>query len=134
MRTRFARLYFGVQALAVLGWWLALWLRPEWRVAFLPKSSSEGALLGFAPGDVLILGFLSAAVASLGNPSRPRRALTWLVTGATIYGAIYTITLAVIGAAPVDGALLMVPAAVACIFAAFALDDDVSAFPTGGAR
>ena len=81
-----------------------------------------------------MLGFLSAVVASLGRASRSRRALAWLVTGATIYGAIYTITLAFIGAAPVIGAALMVPAGVACIFAAFALDDDVSAVSTGGTR
>ena len=63
-----------------------------------------------------------------------RRAMAWLVTGATVYGAIYTVTLAIAGAAPIIGAVLMVPAAVACIFAAIALDDDVSAIPSGAAR
>lgn len=134
MRSRLARIYFGLQSLAVIAWWLTLWRRPEWRVSFLPTASSDAALLGFAPGDVIMLGLLSALVASLGNASRTRRALAWLVAGATVYGAIYTVTLAVTGAAPVIGALLMVPAGVACIFAAFALDDDVSAVPTGGTR
>jgi hypothetical protein len=134
VRSRLARAYFGFQSLAVIAWWLTLWLRPEWRFSFLPNKSSDAALLGFAPGDVLMLGLLSAAVASLGNASRTRRALAWLVAGATVYGTMYTITLAVTAAAPVIGAVLMVPAGVACIFAAFALDDDVSAVPTSGAR
>jgi hypothetical protein len=134
VRSRLARVYFGLQSLAVIAWWFTLWLRPESRIFFLPKASSNAALFGFAPGDVIMLVLLSAAVSALGNPSRTRRALAWLVAGATVYGAIYTVTLAVTGGAPVIGALLMVPAGVACIFAAFALDDDVNAIPTGATR
>ena len=130
-----ARIYFAVQAIAVTAWWVALWLRPEWRAAFVPRSSSDSALLGFAPGDLIILGALSAVVAYLGfAEARQRRALAWLVAGATLYGAVYTVTLAVSGSAPVIGAVLMVPAAVACILAAFTLDADVSTLSTSSSR
>ena len=134
MRSRLARVYFALQAVAVTAWWLALWLRPEWRVAFLPKASTDAALLGFAPGDLLILGLGSGVVASLGTAPLMRRALAWLVTGATVYGALYTVTLAASGSASMIGAVLMVPAAVACIFAALTLDADFSALPAGGSR
>jgi hypothetical protein len=91
-------------------------------------------LLAFAPGDLLMLGLGSALVASGSHPVRRRRAIAWLVTGATVYAALYTLTLALAGAAPPLGALLMCPAAVASTLAAFSLDDEVSAIPSSGAR
>ena len=134
-RSRFARAYFALQALAVSGWWLALWLRPAWRAAFRPDPAPDVVLLALAPGDLLMLGLGSAIVAWSGRQRvRLRRALAWLVAGATVYGALYTIALAFTGAVPPIGALLMCPAAVACSLAAFALDDEVSAIPPGSAR
>ena len=101
------RSYFALQALAVLGWWVALWLRPECRAAFRPFSASDAVLLSFAPGDLLMLGVGSALVAWPGHHQRHRRALAWVVAGATIYAALYTLALALSGAAPPLGALLM---------------------------
>lgn len=130
-----ARVYFVLQALAVTGWWVALLLRPEWRAAFRPKSAPDLVLLAFAPGDLLMLG-LGSAIVALSGPHlmRRRRALPWLVAGATIYGALYTVALALSDAASPLGALLMCPAAVASALAALVLDDQVSSVPTGGAR
>jgi hypothetical protein len=56
---------------------------------------------------------------------RQRRALAWVVAGATVYGALYTLSLAVVNAASPLGALLMCPAAAASTIAAFAIDDQV---------
>ena len=133
-RSRLARGYFAVQAIAVAAWWLALWLRPEWRGAFKPYSTPDVILLGFAPADLLLLGLASALVAASGRHTRRRRALAWLVAGATIYATLYTLTLALLGSAPLLGALLMIPAAVAAVIAALILDDDVSTVSPGGAR
>jgi hypothetical protein len=135
LRPALARGYFALQALAVVGWWLALFLKPEWRAAFRPDQAPDVVLLALAPGDLLMLGLGSAFVAWSGpHLVRPRRALAWLVAGATIYGALYTVALTLSGAAPMIGALLMCPAAVACALAAFTLDDQVSSVPPGGAR
>ena len=135
MKPGLARGYFALQALAVVGCWLALFLRPAWRAAFRPDGAPDITLLALAPGDLLILGLGSAFVAWAGpHLVRPQRALAWLVAGATIYGALYTVALTLSGAVPVIGALLMCPAAVACALAAFALDDQLSSVPPSGAR
>ena len=84
---------------------------------------------------MLILAAGSALVASSsGIDLRRQRALVWLVAGAMIYGALYTVTLALMASAPPLGAILMCPAAVASVVAAFALDGNVSAISTGSAR
>lgn len=130
-----ARGYFALQALAVTGWWLALFFHPSWRDAFRPWSAPDAALLAFAPADLLILALGSALVAfSNQSDSRRQRALVWLVVGAMLYGASYTLTLTVMASASPLGAILMCPAAVASVVAAFALDGHVTAISTGSAR
>jgi hypothetical protein len=117
------------------GWWLALVLRPAWRATFRPEGAPDIVLLALAPGDLLMLGVGSALVAlpggRLGGASRP---LAWVVAGATLYGAIYTLALTVAGAVSPLGAILMSPAALASTLAAFVLDDHVRSISPGGAR
>jgi hypothetical protein len=134
-RLAFARGYFALQALAVSGWWLALLLRPTWRAAFRPASAPDVVLFAFALADLLILGLGSALIA-LSGPYflRQRRGLAWVVAGATVYGALYTLALALTRAAPPLGAVLMCPAAVAVTLAALAIDDQANAVPPGSAR
>ena len=118
---RLARGYFALQAFAVAGWWVALLLRPPWRGAFRSASTPDAILLAFAPADLLVLALGSAVVAFSGT--HHRRAVAWLVAGATVYAALYTLALTFAGAAPALGALLMTPAAVASTLAAIAIDD-----------
>ena len=113
---------------------MALWLRPEWRGLFRPFATPDAVLLGFAPADLLILSLGSALVAASSRQTNPRRALAWLVAGATVYAALYTLTLAIIGYAPFLSALLMIPAGGATAIAAHILDDDVSTVSPGGTR
>lgn len=120
---RLARVYFGVQAAAVAAWWVVLAVRPAVRPLFRPAAAPDAMLLAFAPGDLLMLGLGSAAVAlAAARPGPTVRAAAWLVAGATVYGALYTITLAASGAAGVLGAVMMTPAAVASLLCARALD------------
>ena len=133
-RSRLARGYFGVQAVAVAAWWVALWLRPELRGLFRPFATPDAILLGFAPADLLMLGLGSALVAASSRQTNRRRVLAWLVAGATVYAALYTLTLAIIGYAPFLGAFLMIPAGGAAALAAHILDDDVSTVSPGGTR
>lgn len=130
-----ARAYFKIQAFAVAAWWLALALWPEWRAPFQPHAAPDVVLFAFAPGDLLLLAAGSALVGWIGGPLiRFRLPLAWGVAGATLYGALYTLTLAVTGAASPLGALLMIPAAAASTLAAFALDDSLRSLPSSGAR
>lgn len=81
-----------------------------------------------------MLGVGSALVAWSRPHLRRRRVLAWVVAGATVYAALYTLALALTGAAPPLGAILMAPAAVASTIAAFSLDNEVSAIPSSSAR
>lgn len=124
MSRSLARAYFALQAGAVVAWWLLLASFPALRPLFRPAAAPDVTLLAFAPGDLLMLGLGSATVALLGDRRSPTvSAAAWLVAGATVYGAFYTITLAVSGAAGVVGACLMTPAALASLVCARTLDD-----------
>lgn len=135
LANRMARAYFKIQAFAVAAWWLALALWPEWRAPFRPYSAQDMVLFAFAPGDLLLLAAGSALVGWIRGPMvRFRSAIGWAVAGATLYGAIYTLTLAITGAASPLGALLMIPAAAASTLAAFVLDDSLRSLPSSSAR
>jgi hypothetical protein len=132
---RAVRAYFGVQAVAILGWWIAVAMRAPVRSAFRAADAPDVTLLAFAPGDVL-LAFGSAAVA-LGVPATHswRTALAWLVAGGVAYGAVYTGTLFASGAAGPWGAVLMIPAALASLACARELDHaEPGPLPSGRAR
>ncbi len=128
---RLAAMYFLVQAIAVTGWWALLaFVPPTWSL-FAIHEAPRIALGAFAPGDLGIVAVGSALVA-LRRPRPWTGPLAWIVAGAMIYGAAYTVTASVLGAAPPLGALLMLPAAVASLLAAAALarDENANAIPT----
>lgn len=117
---RLARLYFLVQALAVIAWWLLLWVHPEVRPLFSIEGAPDVALVGFAPGDVSMLGGGSLAIAAAGR-SRWAPVLAWIVAGATLYAALYTLAIAIAGASSWLGVALMTPAAVLSTLSASSL-------------
>ena len=118
---RLARAYLALQALAVAAWWVALYARPPLRALFRPPAAPDATLLAFAPGDLLLA--LGSALAAA-SPARPARSIAaWLVAGAMSYAAAYTVVLAVTCAAGWLGAILMAPAALGSLAAAWALKD-----------
>jgi hypothetical protein len=120
---RTACAYFAVQAVTVVAWWVLLAALPAARPLFRPAGAPDVALFAFAPGDLLMLGLGSAAVALWSSRRDPTLgAAAWLVAGATAYAALYTITLAACGAMSAVGACLMTPAALASLACARALD------------
>lgn len=132
---RLARTYFGIQAVAFATWWVVLAVRAPARSLFRAAGAPDSTLLAFAPGDLLLT--LGSAVVALGADGRRRcpGPLAWLVAGATAYGAMYTLALALGGAAAPLGAVLMTPAALASLVCARALDHgEPDAFPGRGAR
>lgn len=115
MTPRLARSYLVVQGAAVVAWWVTLALWPAAREPFRVVGAPDAALLAFAPGDLLILGAGSLAAAL----ARGRRAvLAWLVAGATLYGALYTLSTAVSASSGWLGAALMTPAALLSLLSA----------------
>lgn len=117
-----ARLYFGVQSIAVAAWWTLLATRPSTRALFRVAGAPDASLLAFAPGDLALLTLGSAALALSGRGASAWRVpLAWLVAGAAVYAAAYTLALAASGAAGPLGAALMVPAAAASVLCAHAL-------------
>ena len=125
MPARLARLYFVVQGVAVVAWWSMLLLRPATRTMFEVRDAPDIALLAFAPPDLVILACGSLLVAALYG-RRIASVLAWLVAGAALYGALYTLTTAVTGVAPWIGAVLMTLAAMASIVAANSLSRESS--------
>lgn len=119
--SRLARTYFGILAIAVATWWVLLAVRPPARSLFRAAGAPDATLLAFAPGDLLLaLGSAAVALAADGR-HRWRAPLAWLVAGATTYGALYTIALALGGAVSPLGAALMTPATLASLACARAL-------------
>lgn len=117
MSLRLARLYFALQGAAVLLWWLALWLRPEFRAPFAIRDAPHSALLAFAPPDLVLLAAGSLAL-GLAPAHRWASPLAWIVAGATLYATLYTLATTVGRATHWVGFGLMAPAALLSLLAA----------------
>ena len=122
---RFAVTWFAVQSLAVAGWWLLLAVKTDARALFVLPDAPFVTLGAFAPGDLLLVSFGSAVVA-MRRGTGWTRPLSWMVTGAMIYGAMYTATIVVVRDGPFLSAILMVPAALLTLGSAAALSRDGS--------
>ena len=111
------RIWFALQAAAVVGWWLLLLVRPALRPLFSIRAAPTVALGAFAPGDLLLIA-LGSALVSFGSNRSWVVPLAWMVAGAVSYGASYCVTVALVDSAVALGAILMIPAAVLSIAAA----------------
>lgn len=86
--------YFAIQALAVLAWWLTLWLYPNSRQFFMPPDSDEVFLLAFCLPDLalIVIGSLAASFLCWREKSSANVAL-WLVVGSLAYATLYCLAL-----------------------------------------
>ncbi|MEQ1641936.1 MAG: isoprenylcysteine carboxylmethyltransferase family protein [Pyrinomonadaceae bacterium] len=88
---RAAICYFFLQGLAVVGWWVFLYLRPDSQVWFVLDPHSAVSLYSFLIGDLLLIAPGSIATAVLVKLRwRHASAFTWLVTGGIAYASFYT--------------------------------------------
>jgi hypothetical protein len=115
---------------AIVGWWLVLALMPETRSLFVLRGAPFIALGAFATGDLLIVA-LGSAIVSLKRGEGWTGSLAWLVSGAMIYGAAYTVTIALSRDAPALGALLMTPAALLTVAATVTISSECNAVSSG---
>ena len=85
--SRRASRFWCLQALAVAGWWLWLWLHPAVRGWFGFGAWPEAVLTAFALPDLLLLvgGSLVAATAR----GAVRTAAAWLLVGAAGYATLW---------------------------------------------
>jgi hypothetical protein len=83
-----------IQGAGVLVWWVALLLNPAARAPFMAPDAPDSTLLAFLPADVLIYagGSLLTAYALARNKPWAWPALC-IVTGATVYAALYGLAL-----------------------------------------
>ena len=109
--SRSAAVYYLLQGLAVFGWWLILWLQPQFRDYFSLEAGSQLSLLAFWLPDILLLGAGSLCTAHFCFRESPYRHVSaWFVTGAMSYGALYCLAFTLMTDRGWLGVTLMLPA------------------------
>lgn len=89
--------YFALQALAVLAWWMTLWLQPNSRRFFMPPNSDEVFLLAFCLPDLalIVIGSFAASFLCHREKASANVAL-WLVVGSLGYATLYCLALSLL--------------------------------------
>lgn len=108
---RSAAIYYAVQGLAVIAWWIVLFSAPASRRYFTLERNSEFSLLAFWLADLSFLGLGSLVAAWLCFRRHAYSQIaSWFVTGAVSYAAIYCFAFAMITDYGWFGVTLMFPA------------------------
>lgn len=106
-----AAVYFALQGIAVVAWWLALFFVPAARKYFQLEDNSETSLLAFWLADLSFLG-IGSIVASwfCFRESKHAPVALWFVAGAISYAAFYCFAFALFTDSGWLGVALMFPA------------------------
>ena len=90
-----AAIYFAIQGVAVIVWWIVLFSVPSSRQYFVLEKTSETSLLAFWLADLSFLGIGSMAASWLCYLDHEyQRIASWFVTGAVSYAAVYCLAFA----------------------------------------
>src|SRR6188508_893031 len=87
---RSAGVYFVIQGVAVAAWWAVLFLVPASRQYFVLERGSETSLMAFWLADLSFIGIgsiVAGVLCLLSSQYAP--VISWFVTGAVSYAAIY---------------------------------------------
>lgn len=107
-----AFLYFALQGLAVLGWWILLVLAPATR-AYFQMGASETTLMAFWLPDLFLLALGSLAAGALClYENRFAIHAVWFVVGAISYASFYCLSFALMTDTGWLGVVFMFPAMV----------------------
>lgn len=100
--------YFALQAVAVLAWWIALWLLPAFGQNFLPPNSDEVFLLAFCLPDLslIVIGSFAASYLCAREKAAANVAL-WLVVGSLGYATLYCLALSLLTGSAWIGVVMM---------------------------
>jgi protein-S-isoprenylcysteine O-methyltransferase Ste14 len=108
---RSAFLYFAIQGLAVITWWIILYARPVVRSYFQLEPESQNSLIAFWLPDLVFIASGSLAAALLIYlQNKYESAAMWFVTGAVSYAAVYTLAFSLMTDRGWLGVTLMLPA------------------------
>ncbi|HVF47084.1 MAG TPA: isoprenylcysteine carboxylmethyltransferase family protein [Pyrinomonadaceae bacterium] len=90
---RMAGLYYMLQGVGVISWWILLYAAPQYRRYFVLEQNSETSRLAFWLADLFLLGIGSivAGVLCL-TDQRLKEIAAWFVTGAVSYATLYSFT------------------------------------------
>jgi protein-S-isoprenylcysteine O-methyltransferase Ste14 len=106
-----AAIYFVLQGIGVVAWWVLLIAVPESRLVFVLEGNRETSLLAFWLADAVFIAAGSLAAAMLiRKRSKFAVAALWLVTGAVSYATLYTFAFVMISDRGWAGVVMMVPA------------------------
>lgn len=106
-----AAVYYLLQGIGVVGWWMMLVFWPGTRGYFQLEADSQTSLLAFWLPDLAFAAIGSVATAFLIYlRNRYETAAMWLVTGAVSYAAVYTFTFAAATDRGWVGVVMMFPA------------------------
>ncbi|MBX3243843.1 MAG: isoprenylcysteine carboxylmethyltransferase family protein [Acidobacteria bacterium] len=108
---RFATIYFAIQGIAVILWWLLLYVEPAYRSHFQLDGNSQTSLLAFWLPDMVIMagGSFSAAFLTAVK-SRYQVTAMWIAATAFAYSTLYTMSYAAMTGKGWLGVTLMLPA------------------------
>ncbi|MBK9155833.1 MAG: isoprenylcysteine carboxylmethyltransferase family protein [Chloracidobacterium sp.] len=107
---RTAALYYLLQGLGVIAWWILLVAYPESRGWFQLEANSQLSLFAFWLPDALLIAAGSLITAYLTfSRNRFESAATWLLTGAVSYAMFYTLAFAMMTDRGWLGVVLMMP-------------------------
>lgn len=106
-----AAIYFALQGIAVVAWWILLFFVPASRKYFQLETNSETSLLAFWLADLSFLGIGSLVAGWLClQDSRHAPTASWFVTGAVSYATLYCLAFAFFTDSGWLGVTLMLPA------------------------
>lgn len=106
-----AAIYFVIQGLAVIAWWLVLFFIPASRQYFVLERNSEASLMAFWLADLSFLGVGSLVTSWLCfRDLEYKKIASWFVTGAVSYAAVYCLAFALMTDTGWLGVTLMFPA------------------------
>lgn len=118
-RRRLAAGYLGLQAAAVVVWWLALALSPRVREWFEMDPDRRDVLTAFGAGDAVVLGLGSAlAAAGMVRPARWAAPVAAFVAGGCAYATLLLAAWVALGGRGAIGLVPMVAATAASVAAA----------------
>lgn len=102
MSPKLKRIYFFIQGVAVLVWWVVLLLVPEMQKYFLQPGADSLTITAFIPADVILVG-LGSLYCAARWPKLMAVRVAWLMAGAIWYLTTYLFVLHIWGELPIHG-------------------------------
>lgn len=108
---RNASIYYLLQGVAVLVWWIGIWYSLSFRSLFILDRGYETSLLAFWLADISFIGAGSVLVSiMIWRSSQFALISAWFVTGAVSYAGLYCLVYAYLTDTGWLGVVLMMPA------------------------